>query len=95
MAAINPSLSSISPHGPTNLIPEVPLMSPDSLISATTPRVLASVKETSTWQALLSGPRIDTLEIVVKIVFYNHIFWRYICLLHYVFNINIKKQLKP
>ena len=39
-------------------------VSPDSLIGALTPNVLASVNETSTWSASLTGPKIETPAIV-------------------------------
>ena len=39
-------------------------MSPDSLIGALTPKVLASVALTSTWFSFLTGPKIETPLIV-------------------------------
>ena len=59
-AMITPSESSTSPQGPTNLHGAEPPTSPLSLTGATTPSVRASVKETSTCDAFLSGPRTIT-----------------------------------
>ena len=63
-ATIKPSLNSTSPHGPTNLIGEEPATSPDSRTQIGAPKVLQSVAETSTWEAGLNGPRMETLASV-------------------------------
>ena len=59
-ATITPSVNSNSPLGPTNLQPGVPFKSPDSLTTIGKPILLASVAESSTWEAFLNGPKIDT-----------------------------------
>ena len=45
---MQPSFNSPVPHGPSNVIGAEPAISPDSLIGASTPKLLASVKDTST-----------------------------------------------
>jgi len=62
LATITPSESSTSPQGPTNLHPGVPAKSPDSRIAIPRPKLLASVAESSTWDAFRNGPKIDTPE---------------------------------
>ena len=59
-AAITPQSISTSPLGPTSLQEPVPAMSPLSRMGATTPMLLASVSESSTWVAGRMGPRIET-----------------------------------
>ena len=56
-AIMHPSASSISPAGPTIRIPGVPATSPLSRTGTPLrPSARASVNESSTWQALRSGP---------------------------------------
>ena len=47
-AAITPSFISTSPFGPTNFIPGVPFISPDSFIGGLTPKANPSAKDIST-----------------------------------------------
>ena len=63
LAMMQPSAISSSPAGPTSRMPGVPATSPLSRTGTSLrPSARASVKESSTWQALRAGPRTLTIS---------------------------------